>query len=308
MSNVIKAAHISPVRGPTTNSGAASEDVTADVGTIGGEFTMTGAPYGAQAVIRTHGGASAVLGTSGGAQAAQVALGGMRYGETGHARLSSTPSLLARTLLNTAPLHFISLRRAELVVEQAREDARAMVEAAQAERDAVIGQAQREGYEAGVVEGRNAGAEAVQEEARERLQLLRTIVDDLVSLRDQVAAEYEADIVELALAVAARIVRRESSLGADTVRELLRELLPRTAGTRHITVTVHPEDMSGLEDDVQALASLVDEGAHVSWATDDRLQRGGCFIETERGGIDGTVATRVARIVESLMDVMLGGG
>ena len=72
----------------------------------------------------------------------------------------------------------------------------------------------------------------------------------------ELAARYEEDIVELALAVAARIVRKESSLGADTVRELLRETLPRMGGAGKITITVHPDDMAAIEQDARQLASL----------------------------------------------------
>lgn len=236
-----------------------------------------------------------------------------------HITLASTPApetnnggvtaaTLARTLLNSAPLQVAAVRRAERIVERSRAEAQAIVETAQQDRDSVIEQARREGYEAGLVEGRSAGRGAARVEAETRLQLLQTIVDELATTREQVAARHESDIAELALAVAARIVRRESPLGSDTVRELLEEMLPRTAGTQHVTITLHPEDMEELEDELGELASLTGGRAHLSWATDARVHRGGCIVDTERGGIDGTVRTRVARIVESLMDVIVGGG
>lgn len=239
-------------------------------------------------------------------KAANVALASTPTTESSNG--SVAPAATARTLLSLAPLQLVAVRRAERIVEQSREEARAIVETAQQDRESVLEQARREGYEAGLEEGRNAGREAVMVEAETRLQLLQAIVDELVTTREQVAARHELDIAELALAVAARIVRRESSLGADTVRELLGEILPRTAGTRHVTITLHPEDMEELEHELGELASLTDGRSHLSWATDERLHRGGCIVETERGGIDGTVRTRVARIVESLMDVIVGGG
>lgn len=216
-------------------------------------------------------------------------------------------ALLARLLLNVTPVQAAAVRLAEQTLEQAREEAAQIVATAESERDEMLEQARREGYEAGLAEGRDAGVASVREEARGRLEALRSIVEELGRARDDVAARCEGDIVELALAVAARIVRRESSLGVDTVRELLREALPRTGGTRQITVTVHPDDMAVLQEDVELFNFLTDGRARVSWVTDERLVSGGCMVETERGGIDGTVETRVTRIVESLLGVITDG-
>lgn len=215
---------------------------------------------------------------------------------------------LARILLDTAPLHAEAARRARELVARAAAEAEAVVEAAHAERAEVLEEARREGYQAGQAEGRRAGAEAVRAEAAARLDALAAVVNEVGRVRDELAARYEDDIVELALAVAARIVRRESALGPDTVRTLLRETLPRTGGATNIKIVLHPEDLAVLEQDARQLASLTDGRAGVSWEADERVARGGCHVETERGGIDASVETRVRRIVEAMIGVITGGG
>ncbi|MFS8582837.1 MAG: FliH/SctL family protein, partial [Limnochordales bacterium] len=175
-------------------------------------------------------------------------------------------------------------------------------------RAEVLEEARREGYQAGQAEGRRAGAEAVRAEAAARLDALAAVVNEVGRVRDELAARYEDDIVELALAVAARIVRRESAMGPDTVRTLLRETLPRTGGATNIKIVLHPEDLAVLEQDARQLASLTDGRAGVSWEADERVARGGCHVETERGGIDASVETRVRRIVEAMIGVITGGG
>lgn len=219
----------------------------------------------------------------------------------------SPPTMLARLLLNTAPLHAVATRRARHTLERAAAEAEAAKREAQAQRDAVLEEARREGYQAGQAEGREAGRAAAREEARQRLEALAALVDELARAREELAARYEEDIVELALAVAARIVRKESSLGADTVRELLRETLPRMGGAVKITITVHPDDMAAIEQDARQLASLAEGRAGVTWVTDEAVTRGGCVVETERGGVDASVETRVERIVESMLDVITSG-
>src|SRR5690606_16186526 len=126
---------------------------------------------------------------------------------------------------------------------------------------------------------REPGARAPAEAAA-RLDALAAVVNEVGRVRDELAARYEDDIVELALAVAARIVRRESALGPDTVRTLLRETLPRTGGATNIRIVLHPEDLAVLEQDARQLASLTDGRAGVSWEADERVARGGCHVET----------------------------
>lgn len=217
------------------------------------------------------------------------------------------PALLARTLLDIAPLQAEAMRRASQIVEHARQQADDIVKGAHAAREAVLEEAHSEGYEVGRADGYEAGATAAQQEARARLEALASLLDELGRTRDEIAMRYEEDIVQLALAVAARIVRQESSLGPETVRELLRETLPRTGGTKKITVSIHPDDMEMLERDLHALEAMTDGRAQVEWVADSSISPGGCFVETERGGIDATVETRVSRIVDSLLDVMRRG-
>jgi len=217
------------------------------------------------------------------------------------------PALLARLWLSVAPLQAAAARRARAMVEQARREAEAIVAAAAAERDAVLEQARAQGWEAGRAEGFAAGAAQVRAEAEARLAALDQLVAELTRARDEAAARYEEDIVELALAVAARLVRKESSLGSETVRQLLREVLPRLNGVREITISVHPDDLAVLQDDLHALAARAGR-AQVRWEADPAVTRGGVFVQTDRGGVDATVETRVTRLVESLLEGIGHGG
>lgn len=212
----------------------------------------------------------------------------------------------ARTLLSVAPLLVEAQRRARQTVEEAREQADVIIQQAVSEKEAVLAQARSEGFEAGRAEGYQEGAAAARREAQARLEALAAMVDELAHARDAAAARHEEDIVELALAVAARIVRRESSLCPDTVRELLRETLPRLGGVKRITVSVHPEDLAALKSYLQELAARAGR-AEVKWEADPSIMRGGCYVQTDRGDIDATVETRVTRIVESLMEVIARG-
>lgn len=223
------------------------------------------------------------------------------------AHVAPAPAVIAKLWLSLAPLHEAALRRARECLERARQEAEAILAAAEDQRQAVLEQARSEGFESGHKQGYESGAAEARAEVEARLAALDAVVGELARARDAALAECEDDMVELALAVAARIVRRESSLGPDTVRELLRETLPRINGVSQVTISVHPDDLTALHDDLAALTALAGR-AQVRWEADASVRRGGCFIQTERGGVDATLETRVARLVESLLDVIGHGG
>lgn len=219
----------------------------------------------------------------------------------------SAARLMALLMLDTAPLWRAAHERAKQAVAQAQQEAAALLEAARAEADTIRSQAWAEAHQAGL----EAGREAALQEGRVQLEALLTTVRGVLEEANRVAVEaarrHEEEIVQAALMIAARLARQPEVLGPETVRRLLDEVLPRAAGIRQVTIRLHPGDLQALEGMSTNLAAQLDGGARVEWVGDDRIARGGCLIETERGQLDARVETRLARIAERLVEVVRGG-
>jgi len=229
-------------------------------------------------------------------------------GEAGAPVLGADARITARWWLDVAPLLHLAQVRARAEVAKAQEEAAALVEAARAEAEALRAQAQEEGRQAGLAAGRAEGEAEVRAQVEPLLAALRRALEEAAAAAAAASRRDEEDMVRLALAIAARLSRQPEIVGPDAVHRVLEEELPRAAGLPMVTIRLHPADLEALQEVTGELARRLDGGTEVVWVADDRLQRGGCLIETDRGHLDARVETRLDRIAEELAEVVRVAG
>lgn len=108
-----------------------------------------------------------------------------------------------------------------------------------------------------------------------------------------------AEAVELALAVARRVVRHEIATDPEAVLPLVRELLQRVAAGNEVVLRLSPRDHAT----VAARLAELPEGSglgEIRVRVDGAISPGGCIVETPAGSFDGTVETQLERIEEAL--------
>jgi flagellar biosynthesis/type III secretory pathway protein FliH len=156
--------------------------------------------------------------------------------------------------------------------------------------------------------GREAAA-ALFEEARRLLEAeTRAAADALLetaaSLRNDrrtLLEEAAVSVVELAYAVARRVIRREVESDPGLVVPLVRELLQRSAAAAELTVRLSERDYAHLVADKRSLVDKTGlEGLRLR--VDSTVEPGGCVVETEAGSLDGRIETQLERIEEALLE------
>ncbi|HZY04566.1 MAG TPA: FliH/SctL family protein [Anaeromyxobacteraceae bacterium] len=172
--------------------------------------------------------------------------------------------------------------RARDVLERARAEAGAVLEAAGRERERVLAEAEEAGHRAGLARA----AAALARGAAERDRLLRAAAEDLVRLA-----------VEIARAVLAREVERDGSIEAVAARAL-----EAVRQRREVTVRVHPGDAPALRREAGRLGGLVARAPALAIREDAAVGRGGLVVETEAGTLDARIETRLQAVEEALME------
>jgi len=104
---------------------------------------------------------------------------------------------------------------------------------------------EKEAYAKGLEEGRRAGAESMAREAAPLVSGLRAAIAGVEEFRRQVVQEAEPQIVELAVAVARRILVGELSENPERIVEIVKEAIRRIERAGSVTIRVHP-DLSGI--------------------------------------------------------------
>jgi flagellar assembly protein FliH len=189
------------------------------------------------------------------------------------------------------------------VRERAEAAARDIIAAAVADARALREQAVAEGLAEG---RRQARAEAEAAASAQAEALARTLAAAQGASRD-LWAGYRQDVLELLHMALRRLVRAEmDQRRAEILGSLLDQALDAIDSQRALTVRVHPQD--------QALARELLEGAKARhpglerWAVrpDPALDGGGVILESDRGMVDNSLASRMA-LVEPILDQLASG-
>jgi hypothetical protein len=133
-------------------------------------------------------------------------------------------------------------------------------------------------------------------EQRERQ--LEQSIEELAELRRSIMAETEQQLVELAAAIARRVIGKELALDPEILLGLAAEGLDALAQGDKVKVRVgavfDEASIAAFRNRVKARAS------HVEVDHDDRLGPGACVVETELGRVDESVELRLASVLAHL--------
>ncbi len=189
-------------------------------------------------------------------------------------------------------------RQAKQYLDQVRAEAGKIIAEAHTQAAQIRKQAE--------IDGRRAAMEAQQRLVAEQLAgvlpALRQAVAQIEQSRDGWLRHWEQAAVEVAAAIAARVVRSELTRRPEIPVNLVREALQLAAGNTRVRIALAPADHQKIAEQVQ---SLVEEMAGLTAAEivpDADVSPGGCRVETQFGLIDQQIESQLRRIVEELTD------
>ena len=135
-------------------------------------------------------------------------------------------------------------------------------------------------------------------------EMFKEAIEKLKIEKQNFIEESEKELVEMALAIAKKIIRREVSVDREIVKKIAREALRRVMNspTRKIIVRINPRDWEALtEMDKDFLLSELSE-SEVIIEKDESIQSGGCIVETEGQMINASIENQIEEISRALME------
>lgn len=172
----------------------------------------------------------------------------------------------------------------------------------------------RRSFEAGRARGmeegrraeRQAREEAVAAERQEKIRQAAALLENFAADREQYFQALEPEVVRLALAVAARILRREAASDPLLLLGAVRAALGQVAGSTQVILRVPAAE---LELWTEAIALLPKLAVKPAVLPGEALVLGECRIETTLGTVDLAVRTQLAEIERALLgDAATGAG
>ena len=154
-------------------------------------------------------------------------------------------------------------------------------------------------YAQGFSEGEKLGMETGIKKVQPVLNDFQQACLELERVKKQIYANAEKETVELALAIARKIVQREVSMSKEVVVGIVKEALRKVVDHEKLKIKVNPQDFPYLEDIQGEVLKTVDTLEGVCFEQDDRILNGGCIIETRMGDIDARIDSQLAAIEEA---------
>lgn len=208
------------------------------------------------------------------------------------------PEVAAPEDETVSPEELIKLAReeAEKLLTAARFQAEQVISRAQEQAEqqghSIREQAQQQGWQEGIAAA-EAEAEQIRIQARQVLNQAREIYLKTID-------GMEVEMVDLALAIARRIVMAQLSVEPRTVMEIVREAVDSVKNRPVVNIYVSDMDLEIIESGRNKLLQGLPGKVELNILADSRIQPGGCRIETDQGQVDATMENRWQEMIKAL--------
>ncbi len=160
------------------------------------------------------------------------------------------------------------------------------------------------GREQGLREGRNAERESLSAEIcpeqKLRSELAARLAEDFQAECNRYFEAVEQEVVKLALAIAARILRREAQVDPLLLTGAVRVALGQLSGATQVRLRVPAADLELWKDTIAHLPKLALRPAVVAG---EDLEPGECWMENELGSVDLGIRAQLEEIERGFFDL-----
>jgi flagellar assembly protein FliH len=169
-------------------------------------------------------------------------------------------------------------------------------------------QAYQEGFNDGLEKGTNEGQKAGFEQAAKKLEpLLDSLQQGILqlnNLRQDTYQRIENEVVDLALAIARKVICREIEVDKEVVVCVAREALAKVEAPGKIKIKLNPSDLQFIDETKYQLSELIGNIDNVTLEAEGNIQSGGCVVETDLGEIDARIENQLQSVEESFRSAL----
>jgi flagellar assembly protein FliH len=136
--------------------------------------------------------------------------------------------------------------------------------------------------------------------AQEVIDELRQVIESQLTLREKALESITKDIAELAVEVAARIIKIEVSCDDSLVMSLVRDTIQKSSqgqrgkGGKRVLIKVNPDDVATVKQQLKEDAAKGEfQNAELVVMGEATVDAGSCILETDGGMIDASFTTQL---------------
>ena len=190
--------------------------------------------------------------------------------------------------------------QADVIIREAELEAQRIIQQAhidsEKKRNAVLEDARQKGYAKGYDEGKKQYEHLIKE-----AQLIKE--NSLHEYRE-ILEGAEADIIEMVLDIAKKVVAKEVQTDRSIILDLVREAFGRCINREKVVLKVSSEDYDYVVENKKEILSSIEGVDDIDIKEDSSMKAGSCIVETPFGSFDAGVNTKISRIEEAFMQAV----
>ncbi|MBS3946658.1 MAG: hypothetical protein KGZ42_14225 [Melioribacter sp.] len=198
--------------------------------------------------------------------------------------------------LNAAPK--LNLKSASAIIEEERR-----------EEIVPVKKQIEDAYAKGIIDGQQKLKLELDKEYTDKLYRKYEEVYHIIDDFDQKLKEYEQSferlVVGTAVELARKIIQKEVK-EQSIINEVVKEAISKVIGANEVRIKFHPEDMKELNNYSRNLINST-TFSKIKFEEDDRIERGGCLVETEIGNVDARISTQLEELRRKLEESIDNG-
>ena len=165
-----------------------------------------------------------------------------------------------------------------------------------------------DGLAKGCADGEQAGFERASNKLEPLLDGLQEALGQLKNLRAETYHSIEKEVMELALAIARKVICREIAMDREIVAYVAREALASVENPGDIKIKMNPQDLQYINETKYKLSELIGNIDIASLEPEENIQSGGCIIESNLGEIDARIEKQLLAVEESFRNAFENSG
>ena len=158
----------------------------------------------------------------------------------------------------------------------------------------------QEAYERGLAAGLKKGAAEQMQALTQHENALAGLIRELEKSRKEFLSRLEDDVLNLAFAIAEKILTHEIATDKEVVRKVLGGALSKMVDHEGMKIRVNPADYGYLKSIIEAPFPGLDEIKTVMLEEDASIGRGGVFIVSALGEVDARLDQQMSILKDAL--------
>lgn len=158
----------------------------------------------------------------------------------------------------------------------------------------------REGYEAGRRQGYEEAFAEFQKESTDKLREIESFIGTCENAKRELLQANERALIEIIYRIGRLILLRELEADREYLLRLASELVERVGTRENIRIRVSAKDLQNIDMLKEGLAEQIGGLTNLHVEVSDKIESGGCIVESEWNAIDAAIDTQLQQVHAAL--------